>query len=177
MKTFLKTLLGAAVTAGLSPAAALADGMTLAGSMWSCVRERDNSQFLIVFYPDGGVGGGEMERGEVSPYVFDASRTQDGRWPGRWSQTGESFTWEFPDQHMRITGQIETGARKTKDRLTGTETALELTSSVACTPQARPPRIGDGLVIPQDGHFMDPDDQEGELKVPTGISLQPPGKR
>lgn len=175
MKTLLKTLPGATLATMLASAGALADGMTLTGSMWNCTRERDGSQFIIVFYPDGGVGGGELGGGEVSPYVFDASRTKNGQWPGRWTQRGQDFTWEFPDQHMRIDGVIDP-LSKAKDRLRGTETALELTSPVRCTSQARAPRLGAGLVIPKDGHFMDPDDTEGELKVPTGVSLQPPSR-
>jgi hypothetical protein len=35
------------------------------------------------------------------------------------------------------------------------------------------PRIGEGLVIPRDSRFIDLDGEEGELKVPAGISLQP----
>jgi hypothetical protein len=36
------------------------------------------------------------------------------------------------------------------------------------------PPIGDGLVIPRDSRFIDLDGEEGQLKVPAGISLQPP---
>ncbi len=61
--------------------AAVADGMSLAGSLWQCTRSTDQSQFVITFYPGGGVGGGELENGEVSPYIFDASRTRPGEWP------------------------------------------------------------------------------------------------
>ncbi|WP_246179386.1 hypothetical protein [Microvirga thermotolerans] len=177
MKLLLKRLSAASLAAMLMPAAALADETALAGSMWTCTRARDGSQFLIVFYPDGGVGGGEVDKGAVSPYVFDASRTPEGRWPGRWGQTGADFTWEFPDQHMRIEGRVAAAARGEPSRLTGTETALELASPVACIPQAKAPRIGPGLVIPQDGHFIDPDDKEGALKVPAGVSLQPQPRR
>jgi hypothetical protein len=35
----------------------------------------------------------------------------------------------------------------------------------------RLPRIGEGLVIPRDSRFVDLDGDEGELKVPAGISL------
>src|SRR5918998_4807935 len=52
---------------------ALADGSTLAGSLWRCTRASDKSQFVITFYPGGGVGGGELQDGQVSPYVFYAS--------------------------------------------------------------------------------------------------------
>ena len=52
--------------------------MSLAGSLWQCTRATDQSQFVITFYPGGGVGGGEFENGEVSPYIFDASRTNPG---------------------------------------------------------------------------------------------------
>jgi hypothetical protein len=37
--------------------------------------------------------------------------------------------------------------------------------------------IGDGLVIPRDSRFIDLDGDEGELKVPAGISLQDRGER
>jgi hypothetical protein len=62
----------------LVPPAALADGMSLAGSLWQCTRATDQSRFVITFYPGGGVGGGELENDEVSPYIFDASRTKPG---------------------------------------------------------------------------------------------------
>jgi hypothetical protein len=39
---------------------------------------------MIIFYPGGGVGGGEMQDGEVSPYVFDASGVKAGERLGRW---------------------------------------------------------------------------------------------
>jgi hypothetical protein len=74
---------------------AVADGFGLAGSLWQCTRSSDRSQFVITFYP--GVGGGEFANGEVSPYIFDASRTKPGEWPGKWEQTGQRFTWAFPD--------------------------------------------------------------------------------
>lgn len=77
----------------------LADGISLAGSLWQCTRATDQSRFVITFYPGGGgVGGGELENDEVSPYIFDASRTGPGEWPGRWEQAGRCFTWSFPDQ-------------------------------------------------------------------------------
>jgi hypothetical protein len=44
---------------------------------------------------------------------------------------------------------------------------------VACTALSRLPKIGEGLVIPRDTRFIDLDGEEGELKVPAGISLQP----
>ena len=61
----------------------MADGMSLAGLLWQCTRATDQSQFVMTFYPGGGVGGGELEKGEVSPYIFDASRTKQGEWPGK----------------------------------------------------------------------------------------------
>jgi hypothetical protein len=33
------------------------------------------------------------------------------------------------------------------------------------------------LVIPRNNHFIDLDQDDGELKVPAGISLQAPGDR
>ncbi|MBB3020789.1 hypothetical protein FHR70_003877 [Microvirga lupini] len=85
----------AAIGIALASPTAIADGMSLAGSLWRCTRASDQSQFVVTFYPGGGVGGGEMEGSEVSPYVFDASRTKPGEWPGHWEQTGQRFTWAF----------------------------------------------------------------------------------
>lgn len=48
----------------------MADGMSLVGSLWQCTRAIDQTQFLMTFYPGGGMGGGELENGEVSPYIF-----------------------------------------------------------------------------------------------------------
>jgi hypothetical protein len=151
---------------------ALADGTSLAGSLWQCSRASDRSQFVITFYPGGGVGGGELQNGEVSPYIFDASRSKQGEWPGRWEQKKERFIWSFPDQHMEISGSISSpGERQAK--LAGTETASGVRSAVTCTALTKLPRIGEGLVIPRDSRFIDLDGEEGELKVPAGISLQP----
>ena len=151
---------------------ALADGTSLAGSLWQCSRASDRSQFVIAFYPGGGVGGGELQNGEVSPYIFDASHTKQGEWPGHWEQTKERFIWSFPDQHMEISGSISSpGERQAK--LAGTETASGVRSAVTCTALTKLPRIGEGLVIPRDSRFIDLDGEEGELKVPAGISLQP----
>jgi hypothetical protein len=46
-------------------------------------------------------------------------------------------------------------------------------SAITCTALTKLPRIGEGLVIPRDGRFIDLDGGEGELKVPAGISLPP----
>jgi hypothetical protein len=62
MKGFLLTAIGMV----LVPPAATADGRCLAGSLWQCTRSTDQSQFVITFYPGGGVGGGELEGDEVS---------------------------------------------------------------------------------------------------------------
>jgi hypothetical protein len=145
--------------------------MSLAGSLWQCTRVSDQSQFVITFYPGGEVGGGEFMNGEVSPYIFDASRTK----PGEWEQTGQRFTWAFPDQSIRIEGSLQ-GSGQSAARLTGTETSSDERSAVACTALSKPPKIG-GLVIPRDSRFIDLDGEEGELKVPAGISLQEPGSR
>lgn len=166
----MRALLGAGAMLVLLSAGAAADGTSLAGSLWRCTRTSDHSQFVIAFYPGGGVGGGELQDGEVSPYIFDASRVKVGQWPGHWQQKGRRFTWRFPDQHMRIDGRVTvTGSSVTT--LTGTETASRTTSAISCTALTTLPRIGEGLVIPKDGHFMDPDSEEGDLKVPAGISL------
>lgn len=172
MRALLLAAIGSVV---LSPAA-LADGIKLAGSLWQCTRATDQSQFVITFYPGGGVGGGELENGEVSPYIFDASRTKPGEWPGRWKQTGQRFTWSFPDQGMRIEGSLQ-GPGQPAARLTGTETSPGGRSAVACAALSRLPKIGEGLVIPRNSRFIDLDGEEGELKVPAGVSLQEPGTR
>jgi hypothetical protein len=127
---------------------------------------------VITFYPGGGVGGGELQDEEVSPYIFDASRIKEGEWPGRWEQRGRRFTWNFPDQHMRIAGTIGP-SKQSLVQLNGIENASGLRSSIACTGLTKLPRIGEGLVIPRDSRFIDLEDEEGELKVPAGISLRP----
>ena len=89
-----------------------------------------------------------------------------------WTLGAERFTWSFPDQHMEISGTISSpGERQAK--LAGTETASGVRSAVTCTALTKLPRIGEGLVIPRDSRFIDLDGEEGELKVPAGISLQP----
>ena len=88
MRGFLLAAIGSAL---VSPAA-FADGTNLAGSLWHCTRATDQSQFVITFYPNGGVGGGEVQDGEISPYIFDATNRKEGEWPGRWEQKGQSFT-------------------------------------------------------------------------------------
>jgi hypothetical protein len=168
MRAFLRA---SAALILVSPGA-LADGTSLAGSLWQCSRASDRSQFVITFYPGGGVGGGEVQNGEVSPYIFDASRSKQGEWPGRWEQKKERFTWSFPDQHMEISGAISSPGER-QAMLAGTETASGVRSAVTCTALTKLPRIGEGLVIPRDSRFIDLDGEEGELKVPAGISLQP----
>jgi hypothetical protein len=131
---------------------------------------------VITFYPGGGVGGGEVQNGEVSPYIFDASRTKPGEWPGKWEQTGQRFTWAFPDQSIRLEGSLSELGRRAA-RLTGTETSSGERSAITCTTLFKLPKIGEGLVIPKDNRFIDLDQEDGELKVPAGISLQPQGSR
>jgi hypothetical protein len=172
----MRGFLLAAIGIVFGPAATLADGLSLAGSLWQCTRSTDQSQFVITFYPGGGVGGGELENNEVSPYIFDASRTKPGEWPGQWEQTGQRFTWAFPDQSIRIEGSLS-GPGQSAARLTGTGTASGDKFAVSCNSLVKLPKIGDGLVIPRDSRFIDLDGDEGELKVPAGISLQEPGSR
>lgn len=50
-------------------------------------------------------------------------------------------------------------------------------SAITCAALSNLPKIGDGLVIPKNNHFIDLDQEDGELKVPAGISLQEPGGR
>jgi hypothetical protein len=156
----------------LLSAGASADGTSLAGSLWQCTRASDQSQFVITFYPGGGVGGGELQNGEVSPYIFDASRVNEGEWPGRWQQSGRRFAWSFPDQHMQILRTIRAPGQS-QVRLNGTETGSGAKSSISCASLSKLPRIGEGLVIPRDNRVIDLEDGEGELKVPAGISLRP----
>jgi hypothetical protein len=172
----MRSLLLAAIGIVLVSPTAVADGMSLAGSLWQCTRSTDRSQFVITFYPGGGVGGGEFENDEVSPYIFDASRTKPGEWPGQWEQTGQLFIWAFPDQGIRIEGSLS-GLGQATARLTGTETASGERSAMTCTAPPKLPKIGDGLVIPKNNHFIDLDQENGELKVPAGISLQESGGR
>jgi hypothetical protein len=46
---------------------------------------------------------------------------------------------------------------------------------IICARRAKLPKIDEGLIIPKNGHFPEPESEEGELKVPAGISLQRPG--
>ncbi|WP_262265787.1 hypothetical protein [Microvirga yunnanensis] len=169
MRRFLLATIGIV----LASSAAIADGLSLASSLWQCTRASDRTQFVMTFYPGGGVGGGEFENGEVSPYIFDASQTKPGEWPGRWRQTGQRFTWVFPDQTIRIDGSLS-GPGQANARLTGTEISLGERSAITCTSMSKLPMIGDGLVIPKNGRFMDLGRDEGELKVPAGLSLREP---
>jgi hypothetical protein len=172
----MRRLLLAAIGIVLVLPAALADGMSLAGSLWRCTRSSDRSQFVITFYPGGRVGGGELENGEVSPYIFDATRAKPGEWPGKWEQTDQRFTWTFPDQSMQFEGSLH-GSGRIGARLTGAETSSGEKSAVTCTPLSRLPKIGERLVIPRDSRFIALDGGEGELKVPAGVSLQEQGSR
>ena len=172
----MRRLAGIGLGIVLSTPAALGDGASFAGSFWQCTRSKDQSKFIITFYPGGGVGGGELNDGEISPYIFDASRTKAGQWPGRWEQRGRRFTWLFPDQNMRIEGMLTEGSLSST-RLSGTETASGERSSIECIALSKLPVIGEGLVIPRGSRFIDLDRGEGELKVPAGISLQEQGTR
>jgi hypothetical protein len=172
MKTFLLATIGIV----LASPSATADGLSLAGSLWQCTRASDRSQFVITFYPGGGVGGGEFDDGEVSPYIFDASGAKPGEWPGKWEQTGQHFTWTFPDQSMRFEG-THSGHGGKSARLAGTETSSGERSAVACSALSKLPKIGEGLVIPKDNRFIDMDQEDSELKVPAGVSLQEQNSR
>jgi hypothetical protein len=167
----MRALVGISTMLVLLSMGASADGANLAGSLWRCTRTSDQSQFVITFYPGGGVGGGELQDEEVSPYIFDASRTKAGEWPGRWQQSGRRFLWSFPDQNIRIEGTIMAPGQS-QARLDGLETASGVKSSISCEGLTKLPRIGEGLVIPRDSRFIDLEDGEDELKVPAGISLR-----
>ncbi len=169
----MRPLLCAGLALLAAPFGALADAVSLAGSLWQCTRASDRSRFVITFYPEGGVGGGEVQDGEVSPYIYDATNHKEGEWPGHWVQRSQSFTWSFPDQHMSISGTIRS-LGKANVQLTGSEVAAGVRTAITCTTLPKLPKIGKGLVIPKDGHFIDLNGDEGELKVPAGISLQDP---
>jgi hypothetical protein len=172
----MRALLGAGLAILLAAQGAYADGFALAGSLWQCTRATDRSRFVITFYPGGGVGGGEFEKGEVSPYGFDASRVKESEWPGHWDQTGERFTWSFPDQKKEITGSVRPADRSGM-RLVGSEVSAGERSAVECSELSRLPKIGENVVIPRDSRFIDLEGDEGVLKVPLGISLQEPAAR
>ena len=167
----MRALVGISTMLVLLSAGAAAGDANLADSPWQCTRASDQSQFVITFYPGGGVGGGELQGEEVSPYIFDASRIKEGEWPGHWQQSDQRFTWSFPDQHMQIAGTIRASGQS-QVRLNGIETASGVRSSISCAVLTKLPRIGEGLVIPRDSRLIDLEDGEGELKVPAGISLR-----
>lgn len=50
-------------------------------------------------------------------------------------------------------------------------------SAVLCAALSKLPKIGEGLIVPKNGRFIDLSQEEGEVKVPAGISLQEPGGR
>jgi len=168
----MRILAGVVLVAALASDAALADGFNLAGSYWQCSRASDLTQFVIAFYPGGGVGAGELRRGVISPYIFDATNVRDDEWPGQWEQNGDQFTWRFPDHNKEISGQID-AERPGKARLSGTEIAGAERSTIGCTELSKLPRIGSDFVVPRDPRFIDLDGDEGVLKVPAGISLVP----
>jgi hypothetical protein len=60
-------------------------------------------------------------------------------------------------------------------RLSGSEASSGERSAITCTALSKLPKIGEGLVIPKDNHFIDLNHEDGELKVPASISLQEPG--
>jgi len=177
MRHYLKALLAVGIGSMLPSQVAMADGMSLAGSFWRCTRAADKSQFIIAFYPGGGVGGGDLQDGKVIPYIFDATNMKDDEWPGRWDAKGNTFRWSFPDQNLEINGTVRSlglpGAR-----LSGTLASSGPDVAVSCTGITRLPSFGDGYVIPRNSRFIDQDGEDAELKVPAGISLpEPSGRR
>ncbi len=103
----MRGLLLAAIGIVLASPTAIADGLNLAGSLWQCTRASDRSQFVITFYPGGGVGGGEFEKGEVSPYIFDASRMKPGEWPSRGSRQSGASPGGFLIRASRLRGAFQ----------------------------------------------------------------------
>ncbi len=78
----MQRLLLAVIGIVLVAPAAVADGMSLAGSLWQCTRSTDQSQFVITFYPGGEVGGGELQNNEVSPTSSTPPGRSRGSGPG-----------------------------------------------------------------------------------------------
>jgi hypothetical protein len=54
----MRSFLLAAIGIVLASPSAIADWLSLAGSLWQCIRASDRFQFVITFYPGGGVGEG-----------------------------------------------------------------------------------------------------------------------
>jgi len=161
----------------LVPAAAPAQAAKdapLSGTYWLCKRATDASQFLIAFFPGGGVGGGEIDGEEVIPYIYAAASPQKDGWPGEWTQKGRDFDWRLPDQHMRVRGRASDDAIGEHTTLTGDEVGFERRSKVRCDRMRGLPKVGDGAVIPADGRFIDKDafpGGEGALKIPSMLAL------
>jgi hypothetical protein len=86
---------------------------------------------------------------------------------------GPALQLEFSDQHREITGILSSPGQPAAT-LTGSEVS-GVRSTVRYAALSKLPKIGKGLVIPGDGRFIDPDDEEGKLKVAAGISLQEQG--
>ena len=77
---------------------------------------------------------------------------------------------------MRVEGSLQRLGQPGV-RLVGNETSSGERSAVTCAPLSRLPKLGEGLVIPRDCRFIALDGEEGELKVPAGVSLQEQGSR
>ncbi|KAB0267863.1 hypothetical protein [Microvirga brassicacearum] len=165
----MNRLPAAIVALFLTLPAGAANGASLSDTLWHCSRASDQSRFVIVFHADGGVGGGEIQNGAVSPYLFDTSRAPAGRWRGSWEEREGRFRWTFPDQRLVITGRIDSSRQAT--RLVGSEQRADVTATIACRRLRRLPPMGSGFVIPTDGQFMEAESGESVLKVPARSSL------
>ena len=118
----MRALIGISTMLVLLSAGASADGTSLAGSLWRCTRASDRSQFVITFYPGGGVGGGELQNGEVSPYIFDASRIKKASGLDTGSRRSGALLGAFPTSTCEIAGTISAPGQP-QARLNGIETA------------------------------------------------------
>jgi hypothetical protein len=72
----MRGILLAAIGIVFGSTAVLADGLSLAGSLWQCTRASDRSQFVITFYP--GSAGAHDHGGTVCKFA-KFSRSSSGR--------------------------------------------------------------------------------------------------
>lgn len=128
---------------------------SLRGTGWKCSWP-DGYENFIVFYPSEGVGGGVYnEADKVTPYAIDADRTPKGE-PGHWTQTGRSFTWDFPEQNISLQGEIQSGPKLvTANAERWLKDHVEKFTRIECH-QTPPPVLGEGYSIPPNGRFGEP---------------------
>jgi hypothetical protein len=91
-------------------------------------------------------------------------RLGPGSRPGEWEQEGLGSEVASQDLIRRCGSPAQ-------------EPPLAINFTVTCRSLVKPPKIGDGLVVPRGNRFIDLDGDDGELKVPAAVSLQEPGSR